>query len=105
MTAIVRVDRNGAISHWNAAAEQLFGFTSLEAIGSALELIIPPPSHACHRDGFARYVESGISTLPETVVAVGRHKNGQPVRFQISTRAVLDELGAIAGVEGLMRAD
>lgn len=104
MTAIVRVDRDGIICHWNTAAEHLFGFAKHEAIGSPLELIIPQPSHACHRHGFAAFVETGIKTLPETVTAVGRHKNGQLVRFQISTKAVVDDQGVVAGVEGLMRA-
>lgn len=105
MTAIVKVDRNGIICHWNDAAEQLFGFTQLEAIGSPLELIIPPRSHACHRHGFANYLAaSGTKTLPETVAAVGRHKNGQLVRFQISTRAVMDNSGMVAEVEGVMLA-
>ncbi|MGF6309973.1 PAS domain S-box-containing protein [Bradyrhizobium sp. i1.8.4] len=105
MTAVVRVDRDGIISHWNSAAEHLFGFTQPEAIGSSLELIIPQPSHACHRDGFARYVASGTKTLPDTVTAVGRHKNGQPVKFRISTTAMRDDRRAIVGVEGLMLAD
>jgi PAS domain S-box-containing protein len=105
MTAIVRVDRNGIIRHWNGAAEHLFGFAEREAIGRPLELIIPQPSHACHRDGFAKYIESGVRTLPDTVTAVGRHRNGQPVRFRISTKAVLDDRREIAGVEGFMLAD
>jgi PAS domain S-box-containing protein len=105
MMAIVRVDRYGTICHWNAAAERLFGFTELEAVGSPLELIIPQASHACHRHGFANYVSTGIKTLPETVTAVGRHKNGQPVKFQISTKALVDDQGLVAGVEGLMLAD
>ena len=46
----------------------------------------------------------GLKTLPETVTAVGRHKNGQPVRFQISTKPVTDDKGMVAGVEGSMRA-
>ena len=104
MTATVRVDRNGTIVHWNTAAEQLFGFTASEAVGSPLELIVPPPSHACHQRGFANYVASGIKTLPETLTAVGRHKNGKPVRFQISTTGILDDKGAIAAVEGAMQA-
>lgn len=105
MTAIVRVDRNGIIYCWNAAAEHLFGFTELEAIGSPLELIIPQSSHACHRQGFASYIKTGIKTLPDTVTAVGRHKNGQLVRFRISTKAVIDNQGVVAGVEGLMLVD
>ena len=104
MTAIVRMDRNGTINHWNAAAEQLFGFTELEAIGNSIELIIPPPSHACHRQGFARFVETGISTLPATVTAIGRHKNGQPIRIQISRKTFVDGCGSVEAVEGVMLA-
>jgi PAS domain S-box-containing protein len=105
MTARVEVDRNGIIRSWDAGAEHLFGFNALEAIGSALELIIPLPSHACHRQGFASYMKTGIKTLPDVVTAVGRHKNGQPVRFQISTKAIIDNRGVVAGVEGLMSLD
>ena len=104
MTAIVRVDRHGTISHWNTAAQRLFGFTKLEALGNSLELIIPPQSHACHGRGFARYVDTGTSTLPEVAMAVGRHKDGQPVRMQISTRTLVDDSGHISEVEGVMLA-
>lgn len=102
MTAIVRVDRNGSINRWNTAAERLFGFTKREALGSPVELIIPPRSHACHGRGFARYVDTGTSTLPEAVVTIGRHKNGQPVRIQISVRALIDKSGFISEIEGVM---
>jgi PAS domain S-box-containing protein len=102
MTVTVRVGRNGTISHWSAAAERLFGFTKLEAIGNSIELIIPPQSHACHKRGFARYVDTGTSTLPEVVTTIGRHKNGQPVRIQISVRALVDDGGRISEVEGVM---
>lgn len=101
MTAVVRVNRSGIIDCWNLGAEQLFGFTELEAVGSSLELIIPQPSHACHNQGFANYIKTGAKTLPDTV-AVGRHKNGQLVRFQISTKAIFDGDGMVAGVEGQM---
>ena len=104
MTAIVRVDRNGKISHWNAAAERLFGFTEREAIGNSIELIIPPQSHACHGRGFARYVETGTSNLPEVVTTIGRNKNGQPVGVKISVRALVEPGGRIAEVEAFMHA-
>ena len=104
MTAIVRVDRNGTIRRWNSAAERLFGFSELETIGNSIELIIPLQSHACHGRGFARYVETGTSTLPELVVTTGRHKNGQPVRIQISVKALEDDGGRISEVEGVMLA-
>jgi len=105
MTAVVEVDRNGIIRCWDAGAEHLFGFNALEAIGSPLELIIPQPSHACHRQGFASYMKTGVKTLPDVVTAVGRHKNGRSVRFQISTKPIIDNQGAVTGVEGLMSVD
>ncbi len=37
----VKVDRNGIIDGWNAAAEQLSGSLNLSAIGNPLELINP----------------------------------------------------------------
>jgi PAS domain S-box-containing protein len=104
MTAIVRVDRNGTIQHWNSAAEHLFGFTEAETIGNSIELIIPQQAHACHGRGFARYVDTGTSTLPEVVETTGRHKNGQPVRVQISVTALEDDSGRIGQVEGVMQA-
>jgi PAS domain S-box-containing protein len=104
MTAIVRVDRNGTIRHWNSAAERLFGFTEGETVGNSIELIIPQQAHACHGRGFARYVDTGTSTLPEVVVTTGRHKNGQPVRIRISVKALADDSGRITQVEGVMLA-
>jgi PAS domain S-box-containing protein len=104
MTAIVRVDRNGTIQHWNSAAERLFGFTELETIGNSIELIIPPQSHACHGRGFARYIQTGTSALPEVVTTIGRHKNGQTVRIHISVKALEDDGGRISEVEGVVLA-
>ena len=102
MTAIVRVDVNGKIQHWNSAAENLFGFTEVETVGNSIELIIPPQSHACHGRGFAKYLQTGTSALPEAVVTTGRHKTGRPVRTQISIRSLRDDHGRISGVEGVM---
>ena len=93
MAAIVTVDRNGTITHWDIACEHLF-----DRDDRSLQV------HACHGRGFARYVDTGSSTLPEIATAVGRHKNGHPVRIQISTRTLADDRGRITEVEGVMLA-
>jgi PAS domain S-box-containing protein len=102
MTAIVRVDRNGSINHWNTAAERLFGFTKREAIGNPIE-IDHSAAVACvpwawlrevcrHRNEYV--ARGGYDDWPS--------QNGQPVRIQISVRALVDDCGSISEVEGVM---
>ena len=40
--AIISKSLDGIIQSWNAAAEQLFGFTAEEAVGQHISLVIPP---------------------------------------------------------------
>ena len=52
----------GRILLWNAAAEQLFGYSSAEAIGMSVEVLIPPDLRARHRAGLAHYAATGKGT-------------------------------------------
>ena len=40
--AIISKHLDGVITTWNAAAQQMFGYTEQEAIGKPITLIIPP---------------------------------------------------------------
>jgi PAS domain S-box-containing protein len=57
LDCVVTMDAAGRITHFNAAAEQTFGYPRSEAIGRPLaELVIPPRLRAAHHAGLARYL-------------------------------------------------
>ncbi len=60
LDCVITMDATGRVTHFNAAAEQTFGYTRSEAIGRPLaELVVPPRLRAAHHDGLARYLATG----------------------------------------------
>jgi PAS domain S-box-containing protein len=52
--AIVAADVSGTITHWSAGSEALFGYSRENAVGRALDLIVPEPLRDRHWAGFRR---------------------------------------------------
>jgi PAS domain S-box-containing protein len=100
MPATLRVDTTGLIRFWSQEAEQLLGYSALEVIGQSVEIIIPHHPRERHRAGFARYVRTGISTLPEITTTVAVHKTGSQMKLPISVKAIFGEDKEVAAVEG-----
>ncbi len=60
LDCVVTMDATGCVTHFNAAAEQTFGYPRSEAIGRPLaELVVPPRLRAAHHAGLARYLATG----------------------------------------------
>ena len=58
--AFIGADAAGVVRHWSRAAENMFGWTSQEAIGANLtELIIPAQHHGAHRAALERFLSTG----------------------------------------------
>ncbi|QPF76054.1 response regulator [Roseateles sp. DAIF2] len=72
-------DAQRRVIFWNAASEQLYGFSKAEALGRQLEeLIIPPPMRPFVIEATREWLASGkVSTPAEELVL--QHKNGSPV--------------------------
>lgn len=102
MAATLKVDTTGCILDWTADAEALLGYSSAEAVGRSIELIIPPHLRDRHRAGFGRYVQTGVSHLPEVAISPALHKSGSIMKLQISVRPVYDADGKIVAVEAVM---
>jgi PAS domain S-box-containing protein len=64
LDAIITIDHEGLIVEFNRAAEQMFGRTAEEAVGSELAaLVIPPALRESHRKALSRVVATGKGTL------------------------------------------
>ena len=61
--ALVIVDREGTIRHWNTRAEQWFGYAAGTAVGQTLDLIVPPEFRADHWTGFRRAMDAGAAEM------------------------------------------
>ena len=59
----VCADSDGVITHWNAAAERLFGWSATEAVGQPLELIIPHELRSAHAAGISHRARTGHSAF------------------------------------------
>jgi len=102
MNATLAIDTTGLIRMWSRDAEALLGYSESEAVGQSIELIIPPHLRGRHHAGFGRYVQTGVSHLPEIAISPAVHKTGTIVKLQISVRPVYDESQKIIAVEAVM---
>jgi len=88
--AYIGLDENGAVTVWNRAAEETFGYGALEAIGRPLEtLIIPPELVRAHRGGTLRYLTSGMPAMVgKRMELPAMHKDGT----RLTVEARINEL-------------
>ena len=75
--AIIMMGADQRISFWNAAAEQIFGYTAVEAIGQDLHaLVAPPAARAAFKKGLQHYFESGEGPVIDKVTEVTALRKG-----------------------------
>lgn len=88
LDSIVGMDAQGRVTDFNPAAERMFGYPAAEAIGEQLAaLIIPPSLRDSHREGLARYLGGGTSTILGrriSVVAMRRGGEEFPVELTVA---------------------
>ena len=76
--AIVATDRDGRIVYWNPGAARIFGFSSREAAGQSLDLIIPERFRARHGEGYRQVMATGQTKYASEVLRVpALHRDGK----------------------------
>lgn len=104
--AIVIADANGVVNLWNAAAERLFGFTSSDAIGNSLDLIIPERLRERHWAGYEKVMASGETRYSRDVLRVPAvHKDGRVLSIAFTVGLLLGPQRSVTGIVAVIRDD
>ena len=84
--AVVTIDEQSQIIDWNNAAERMFGWTRVEAIGQTLTaLIIPPVHRPMHNAGIERFLHDGSSRMfNRRVETTALRRNGEEFDAELS---------------------
>ncbi|MBI5577320.1 MAG: PAS domain S-box protein [Deltaproteobacteria bacterium] len=102
--AMIFADRDGIIRLWNQAAESLFGYTSKEAIGKSLDIIVPENLRPRHWEGYRRVMATGETKYGKDMLAVpGIRKDGTRVSLEFSVAILRDTGGQLLGVAAVLR--
>ena len=88
--AVMVLDLDRKIIHWNAGAEKLYGYTEKEALGKSIEIVVPPEERGT--DGGEVVHSKGISTHFE---ADRLKKDGSLIPVSITISPVKNDKGKV----------
>jgi PAS domain S-box-containing protein len=98
--AIVSKDLNGIITSWNPGAERLFGYSSQEAVGKPMAMLIPAERASEEPTILARIARGETTDHFETVRV---RKDGQTIDVSVSISPIRDSRGRIVGASKIAR--
>jgi PAS domain S-box-containing protein len=98
--AIISKSLDGIVQSWNVAAERLFGYTSEEAVGRHISLIIPPDRLA-EEDHIISTLRAG--TRIDHFETERVRKDGRHVSVSLTVSPIRDDDGTIIGASKIAR--
>ena len=99
--AIIASDPQGVIVLWNAAATRIFGFSSDDAMGKNLDIIIPERQRQRHWTGYDASMASGTTRYGTTLLKVpALHKDGRTlsIAFTVTLLKAADKVTQIVAI-------
>jgi len=103
--AIMATDRNGIIRFWNPGAERIFGFSTAEAVGQSLDIIIPDNFRKRHWDGFERTMQTGQSRYGagDLLAVPALTKDGRRLSVEFTIAILRDAQQQPSGTVSILR--
>ncbi len=102
--AVVVCDAEGLITVWNPAAERMFGFTSAEACGQSLDIIIPERLRERHWEGYRKTMETGVTRYGSDVLQVPAiDKHGKSMSIAFTVALTHDDQGHVSSIVSVIR--
>jgi len=103
--AIIATDHEGLITFWNPGATRIFGFSTEEAIGQSLDIIIPENLRKRHWDGYHHTMATGESRYgsSDLLAVPGLRKDGQRVSVEFTIVLLQDAQGKTCGTAAILR--
>ena len=98
--AIIGKSLDGVIQSWNAAAEQLFGYTAEQAVGQHISLVIPP-ERLSEEDQIIADLKEGKRIEHYETERV--RSDGQRVVVSLTISPIKDESGNVIGASKIAR--
>jgi PAS domain S-box-containing protein len=98
--AIVTKSLKGIITGWNPAAEELFGYTTAEAVGKGIDIVVPPDRLSEMNDILWR-IGQGEKIKHHETLRVG--KDGRTIEVSLSVSPIRTPSGAIIGASKVAR--
>jgi PAS domain S-box-containing protein len=98
--AIIAKTPDGVITHWNAAAERIFGYTAAEMTGQSVYRIVPP-DEATEMAALLDSVRMGGEVT--NVVTERLSKDGRRITVALTLSAIRDVGGTVVGISAIER--
>lgn len=102
--AVVVSDAGGAIILWNAAAERMFGYTEVEALGNSLDLITPERLRARHWEGYHKSMATGTTKYGNDLLRVpATHKDGRAMSIAFTVAMLFTPEQKVSAIVAVIR--
>ena len=98
--AIIGKDLNSIITSWNAGAENIFGYTADEMIGTSIMRLIPPDRQDEEKEILSRIRRGERCSHFETIRLA---KDGRQLNVSITVSPIKDSTGRVVGASKVAR--